>query len=260
MPRRGEHQRSFAPVCEQPRRGGRIGIRLVRAADQTGTSRGITFDPNEFRCAQLAGQLADEWVDYAEISGISRKSVALGRRALRSFCTKADQLLGKNAHQASLAGQHPDIAAVVAQWERTLPAGYPAGSTTPAAYAGWVRALIALRAQHGQRPVTASLRRLVDGAKGILCGHSQELDEFSLADKRTLIRAAWEWAHRLDARITNGWASAGRGDDPAKHGWLDSDNLLWGLASGERQPRRYLHQPPPAASMATRVAGPHRTR
>ena len=75
---------------------------------------------------------------------------ALGRRAIRSFCTTADQLLGKNAHQASLAGQHPDIAAVVAQWERTLPAGYPAGSPTPAAYAGWVRALVALRAQHGQ--------------------------------------------------------------------------------------------------------------
>ena len=106
MPRRG-HQRSFPSVRELPARAGRIGIRLVRAADQAGTLRDIAFDPNEFQCARLAGELADEWVDYAETSGISRKSVSLGRRAIRSFCTKADFLLGKDAHRASLARQHP---------------------------------------------------------------------------------------------------------------------------------------------------------
>jgi hypothetical protein len=118
MPRRGDHQHSFPSVPEQPARAGRIGIRLVRAADQAGTLRNIAFDPNEFRCARLAGELADEWVDYAETSGISRISVSLGRRAIRSFCTTADLLLGKDAHRASLARQHPDIAAVVAALDR----------------------------------------------------------------------------------------------------------------------------------------------
>lgn len=184
MPRRGDHQHSFPSVPEQPAEAARIGIRLVRAADQAGTLRDIAFDPIEFRCAQLAGELADEWVDYAETSGISRKSVSLGRRAIRSFCTKADFLLGKGAHRASLARQHPDIAAVVAEWERTLPTGFRAGSTVPAAYAGSVRALIGRRAQHDQRPVTATLHRLIDGAKGVPSGSSQEIDEFTRADKR----------------------------------------------------------------------------
>src|SRR6476660_4992923 len=183
MPRRGDHQHCFPSVPEQPARAGRIGIRLVRAADQTGTLRDIAFDPNEFRCARLASELADEWVDYAEASGISRKSVSHGRRAIQDFCTHADLLLGKNAHRASLARQHPDIAAVMAQWERTLPTRFRAGSPTPAGYAGSVRALIARRAQHDQRPVTAALRRLVDGAKGVPSGSSRELDEFTRADK-----------------------------------------------------------------------------
>jgi hypothetical protein len=231
MPLRGDHQHSFPSVPEQPAEAARIGIRLVRAADQAGTLRDIAFDPNEFRCAQLAGELADEWVDYAETSGISRKSVSLGRRAIRSFCTKADLLLGKDANRASLARQHPDIAAVVAEWERTLPTGFRAGSTVPAAYAGSVRALIGRRAQHDQRPVTATLHRLIDGAKGVPSGSSQEIDEFTRADKRALVRAAWAWAHQLDARLTDGWTSAGRGRDPAKYGWADSTNLLWGLAT-----------------------------
>ena len=167
MPRRGDQQHNFPSVPEQLTRAGRIGIRLVRAADQTGTLRDIVFDPNEFRCARLAGELADEWVDYAETSAISRDWVSHGRRAIRNFCTTADLLLGKNAHRASLARQHPDIATVVAEWERTLPTGFRAGSPTPAAYAGSVRALIARRAQHDQRPVTAALCRLVDGVKGV---------------------------------------------------------------------------------------------
>jgi hypothetical protein len=165
MPGRGDQQHNFPSVPEQLTRAGRIGIRLARAADQTGTLRDIPFDPNEFRCARLAGELADEWVDYAETSGTSRSWVSFGRAAIRNFCTKADLLLGTNAHRASLARQHPNIAAVMAEWERTLPTGFRAGSPTPAAYAGSVRALIARRAQHDQRPVTAALCRLVDGAK-----------------------------------------------------------------------------------------------
>ena len=187
MPRRGDHQHGFPSVPEPPAPAGRIGIRLVRAKDQAGTLREIAFDPTEFWCARLAGELADEWADYAETSRISRKSVTLGRRAIRHFCTKVDLLLGEDARRASLTGQHPDIAAVLAEWERTLPSGYRAGSTIPAAFAGIVRALIARRAQHDQRPVTPNLHRLVNGASGVASGSSQELDEFSRHDKRALV-------------------------------------------------------------------------
>jgi hypothetical protein len=61
MPRRGDHQHWFPAVAESAAAPGRIGIRLVRATDQAGSLREIRFNPTEFRCAQLANELADEW-------------------------------------------------------------------------------------------------------------------------------------------------------------------------------------------------------
>ena len=236
MPRRGDYQHEFPSVAAQPALPARIGIRQARAPNRTGTLCDLTFDPNEFRCARLAGELADEWVDYVEISGISRQSAALGRRAIRHFCTKADLQLGPHALRASMSGQDPDIAAVLAEWERTLPAAFRAGSKAPAAFAGIVRALMVRRAQHDQRPVTPNLLRLLDGAIGVRWGSSQELDEFNRNDKRALVRAAWAWSRQLDDRLADGWASAARGRHPAEHGWTDKANLLWGLAHEQITP------------------------
>jgi hypothetical protein len=236
MPRRGDHQRSFPAVAEQLAAVGRIGIRVARAVNRVGALREMTFDPSEFGCARLAGELADEWVDYAEVTEITQSSVALGRRAIRHFCTKVDALLGADAHTASLATPYPDVAVMLAEWERTLPSGYAAGSTTPAGHAGTVRALIARRAQHDQRPVTPNLVRFINGAIGVAQGSSQELDEFSRKDKRALVGAAWDWAHRLDTRLAQGWATAARGRHPAQHGWTDKTNLLWGLAHQKVSP------------------------
>ena len=75
--------------------------------------REIAFDPNEFRCARLAGELADEWVDYVEITRISRKSggsLGVGRSAISA--RRSTSMLGEHAPGAGLAKQHPDLAAV----------------------------------------------------------------------------------------------------------------------------------------------------
>ncbi|MGV9868692.1 hypothetical protein [Rhodococcus koreensis] len=236
MPRRGDHQHDFAPIDDPEAPVDRIGIRVVRAPDRTGTPREIALDPAGFRCVTLAGELADEWVDYAEINRVSGGSAALGRRAIRNFCTKVDFLLAEDALEASLAKQHPDIAAVLAEWERTLPADYRAGSTAPSILAAMVRALIARRAQHDQRPVAPHLRRLVDGEVGVAAGSTQEVDEFSRKDKRAVVRAAWAWANQLDSRLSDGWASAARGRHPAEHGWTNVANLLWGLSRQQVSP------------------------
>src|SRR5262249_13906980 len=114
-----------------------------------------------------------------------------------------------------------------------------------------VRSLIARRAQHDQRPVSAGLRRLVDGEAGVAAGSTQEIDEFSRTDKRSLVRAAWEWANRLEARLANGWAAAAGGRHPGDHGWDDVDNLLWGLAHRQVSPKQIcdhlpvVHEWPP---------------
>jgi len=168
MPRRGDQQHNFPSVPEQLTRAGRIGIRLVRAADQTGTLRDIALDPNEFRCARLAGELADEWVDYAENqpnltqvrspSAGERSGISVQKPTSYSARTPTGQVWRESiptSRPSWLSGSEPFRLAS------------EAGSPTPAAYAGSVRGLIARRAQHDRRPVTAALCRLVDGAKGV---------------------------------------------------------------------------------------------
>ena len=252
MPRRGEHRCGFPSVAASQPPVDRIGLRVVQVPDRTGVIRSIPFDPNGFRCAALAAELADEWVDYVEVTQVSGGWATGIRRAIRDFCNHVDRGFGEQAGDAGLGLPHPDLGASLAEWERTLPARFSAGSTTPATIAGAVRLLIARRAQHDQRPVSAGLRRLVDGYMGVAWGRTQEIDEFSRADKRALVRAAWEWLNGLDARLGQGWAAAEAGRHPGEHGWGDVNNLLWGLAYGQVSPRQIrdhlpvVHDWPPA--------------
>ncbi|MEV0712715.1 hypothetical protein [Nocardia aurea] len=197
----------------------------------------MTLDPNVFRCATLAAELADEWVNHIEITGATGSTAGLGRRAIREFCAHVDTVLDEQARNAGLAEQRPDLASVLAQWERTLPACFRAGSNTPSTLAAMVRALISRRAHHDQRPVSPRLGRLVDGEVGVASGGTREVDEFSRADKRALVRAAWGWVHRMEERLAAGWAAADRGRHPAEHGWTEVPDLCWGLTYGRVGPR-----------------------
>ena len=156
MPRRGEDRYDF-PAASDPPQPHRIGRRVVGAADRTGVLRDIVLDPGEFRCSSLAAELADEWADYAAAAKLSTSAARVGRRAIRDFCGWADTQLSGEAPKASLAAQQPDLAAVLAEWERTLPSRHQAGSTTPSVLAATIRALVVRRAHHEKRPVAAGL-------------------------------------------------------------------------------------------------------
>ena len=209
----------------------------MRAPDRAGVLREVTLDPAEFGCHGLAGELADEWVEYVEISVVNAATAAISRRAIRAFCAATDSALGAKAGDASLARPDPDLAAALMGWEQILPTGFRTGSTTPARLASSVRALIARRAEHDQRPASTRLRRVVDGATGVAWGATREFDEFTRADKRTLVRAAWGHVHELDTRLSAGWELARQGTHPAEHGWSNPANLLWGLAHQQISPR-----------------------
>ena len=257
MPRRGDHQREFPPV-EREAAVERIGLRVVSAPDRTGTMRAIVLDPSVFRCAVLAGELADEWVDYVDITNVTGSSAGLGRRAIRDFCTHVDSKLGEHAPGAGLAKQHPDVARVLAEWERTLPSRFRAGSTTPSTLAATVRALISRRAHHEQRPVAPGLRRLVDGEVGVPWGSTQEVDEFSRTDKHALVRAAWEWVNRLDPACRR--MGGGRpGQTPGRTRLDGSRRPVVGSGPRAGQPTRNPRQPPYRAPVAARATGMHRT-
>jgi hypothetical protein len=193
--------------------------------------RDLWFDPSVFTCRGLAAELADEWIEYADDDGLGLASARAHRRAVSSFCAAADELLGPAAAPASLAREQPDLAWVLAEWERTLPAGFASGSMAPGVLACHLRTLVRRRAEHQQRPVTGSLLRLLSGEVGVGWGACQEIEEFSRADKQMITKAAWQWLAETERRLAKGWRLAGQGQHPGS--WTNVADLLSGLASQE---------------------------
>lgn len=244
MPRRGEHETTFAEVlvpAEQPR----IGIRAVQGLNRIGTIREVTFDPTGFGCAGLAAELADEWVDYVTVTSIGAMQAQVYRQAIQEFCQFVDRELADAAPAASMACADPDLGRMLAEWERGLPTTRATGSHRPAMLASAVRTLIARRGEHQDRVVDSRLLHLVLGEMGVEWGAGQELDEFSRTDKNRMVRASWALVKPLEQRLTLGWERAGEGNDPATHGWTDAANLLWGLANRAITPADIrAHLPP----------------
>lgn len=234
MPRRGEHTSGFPTARRAEPSVSRVGVRQV-TVPATGRSATavLSFDPASFKCARLAGELADEWVDLVEAG---RLREGAGRRyvtAMRDFLAHVDATV-PGAASVSLAHREPDLHHAVTEWIRVLPSRHAAGSRTPGWNAGRVRALIARRAEHPDRPVAGHLNGWVEGAVGVRRGGSNELDEFSRADKRKLIQAAWAARRATEARIRAGRELAATGTDPATGGWVEPGNVLWAIANNTR--------------------------
>lgn len=251
MPRRGEYKGGFPGRTPRSAQDTRIGLRQVTGLDPQDRPVTVVFDPQTHTCAELAGELADEWVELAASAGFREGSCRTYRHAISSFCTHVDATVAA-AQDASLAREMPDLHHVVTEWIRLLPAGYPARSRRPHELAGRLRVLIARRIAHPDRPVAGHLDGWVQGAVGLRRGRGEEVDEFTRADKKKLIQAAWTDRLATEARIRTGWALAAAGRDPAHGGWMEPRNLLWALANNawtcEDLSRRLpaLRQWPPA--------------
>lgn len=248
MPRRGDQRTNFAPIvqpAERPAAQPRIGIRVVHGMSRIGVMREVEFNPAEFGCAALAGELADEWVDYITITKVTATQAQLYRQAIREFCRFVDRMLAGAASGASMANPHPDLGLVLAEWERGLPATRSPGSHKPATLASAIRLLMARRGEHEHRAVDPRLLHLVHGEMGVEWGACQELDEFSRTDKNRIVRTAWTLVRPLEQRLTQGWERAAEGRHPAEHGWTDASNLLWGMANQEITPADIAAHLPP---------------
>jgi len=229
VPRRGEYQRPTPPEARlnaatpMPR----IGTRQAAASG----GHVVAFDPSRYVCAALAGELGDEWVEYAATSGLSRPSVVDYRHAVKSFCEFVDRT-EPDAKSATLAAGAPDLARSAARWVRELPGGYPAGSRHPARLAGNLRRLIIRRAEHAERPVWPGFEGWLAGHVGIRRGETTEVDEFTRADKRALVKAAFADLREVETRLRAGRDLLAAGGDPAENGWCDASNLIWAIAHG----------------------------
>ncbi|MGF2209496.1 hypothetical protein [Streptomyces albidoflavus] len=243
MARRGERHWDFRH--EDPDLGPvRIGIRQVVTPDSRGKKRVLQLDPSQFACQMLAAELADEWVEYIQVTSRRTGTASNHRQGLRLFCAFVDEQLAGRAPEASLAKTNPDLSVVLLAWERALPAQWPRGSTRPGALAANMRILINRRQRHLERGLASRLAQIAAQNHSLAWGVTQELDEFSRKDKAALVKAAWDDVARLRKRLKAGWEMADAGEHPAEHGWSRLPDLLWALAHGAVSPREMTKKVP----------------
>ncbi|MEV0636338.1 hypothetical protein AB0I77_15465 [Streptomyces sp. NPDC050619] len=236
MPRRGERRRDFRH--EDPDlRPVRIGVRQVVTPDSRGKKRVLQFDPSQFACRTLAAELADEWVEYIEVTSRRTGTASSHRQGLRLFCAFVDEQLAGRAPEASLARADPDLSMVLLAWEQSLPARWPRGSTRPGALAANIRILVNRRQRHPDRDLAPRLTQIAGQDHSLAWGVTKELDEFSRKDKAALVKAAWDDVARLRKRLKAGWEMVEAGGHPAEHGWSRMPDLLWALAHRAVSPR-----------------------
>lgn len=233
MARRGESRRDFQPDpnAQPVQRARHIGLWRVTAARASGRAQVIELDPGEFRCRQLADELGAEWADFGEVARPHPTGVFAYRQAIRDLCTFVDTTAGDQAAACSLAREVPDTAFHIREWMRRLPTRWPEGSQRPYYLANFLLALIRFRGLHGERPLAPQVQRLTTMAAPVRPGGLKELDEFTRAEKREIVRAGWADVRALEARLELGRELVAAGGHPAEQGWLERANLLWGLAN-----------------------------
>ncbi|MEV7480407.1 hypothetical protein [Streptomyces halstedii] len=251
MPRRGAYTGDF-PGPRPPRDAEteRVGIRQVCVKDGLGRPRTVSLIPSEFRCSKLAAELADEWVELSAAANHGPSSAAHYRQAIEEFCRHVDTTVPR-CETASLAMTQPDLHHAVTEWIRLLPSGHTPGSRMPGLLAGKLRILVGRRIEHPHRPVAGQLPGWVEGALGLRRGQTDELDEFTRADKKKIVQAAWADRLAIETRIRTGWGLAAQGRDPAEAGWEEPANLLWAIAHEARTFTEIGHHLPKWSAMAT---------
>ncbi|MDO0923937.1 hypothetical protein QQY24_00120 [Streptomyces sp. TG1A-8] len=161
------------------------------------------------------GELADEWVELVEDARYGPTSATHYRQTIEAFCTHVDATVPR-PHRASLAGTDPDLHHAVTEWVRLLPSRHRPGSRSPAWRAGRLRTLIGRRSLHGRS--VSSLGTCTAGSKAPWdCAAGRpgcELDEFSRADRKKIVQAAWTARLDIERRLARRWDLAARGRDP----------------------------------------------
>ncbi|MFD4242944.1 hypothetical protein ACFWP3_15275 [Streptomyces sp. NPDC058525] len=222
----------------------RIGVRVV-AVDDQGRERLHYIDPADYRCSRLAAQLADEWAEYVASTDLSASASRDYVRAVDLVCSAMDAAYDASA---SLSLESADLLPLLARWERTLPTAYKDGSRQPGVMSSGVRLLIVRRDDHPERTVDEALAGFARGRTLTPWGETSERDEFSRADKRALVKAAWSAVHALEKRLADGWALAAQGRHPDEGDWLHMPDLLWGLSREVIQPRQIADRLPQLTS------------
>lgn len=223
---------------------GGLGIRAAEGKRGAVKQIVLYIDPADYTCSRLAAELADEWVEYVTATEITGWAVSY-RSAINRFCKAMDAQVGAAAARLTLS--RAGLVDLMVEWERGLPKTYAAGSMWPGYLSSGVRTLIMRRDDHADRQVDPALARLARGPITIPWGESNERDEFTRAEKRAMVSAAWKCVQSMEARIKRGWELAGTGRHPGIGSWTSIPDLLWALGHGGLQPAEIRTAMPSAA-------------
>jgi hypothetical protein len=235
MPRRGEHAHDFRPdpsPVAQTALAQLGGLWEFTVATAHGRTAVIKVDTTKFACRRLADELVLEMREYALLKRLHPTMVYNLRRAVLDLCAFVDGQAGAGGAACSLAWEEPDAGALVREWMRRLPEGFAENSTRPALLAGCVMTLLRFRGRHPDRALSSGVQRMLRAPARVNPGRSRELEEFTRAEKRALVAAAWKDVRELQERLAEGARLRAAGADPRTHGWLSAANLVYGLAEG----------------------------
>ncbi|MCX4669633.1 hypothetical protein OG453_23605 [Streptomyces sp. NBC_01381] len=248
MPRRGQHTPATPVAAHGTQPPAVIGPRVVHVPqhNRSGT-RAFRITPADFRCTRLVSELADEWASLAELRQWRSAAVDTHLRTIKLFAGFVDTHAA-SPEAASLARDVPDLAHLVREHSRLLPAQYATGSETPALLIDNLRALMNAHAQREEVSVAEGLLRLLAAPHSVPYGKSSELDEFSRKEKGALLRAAWAGVREAENRLARGRELVAQGGPPAAHGWTDIANLLWAVQVGGFTWRELARSLPPLST------------
>ncbi|GAA2396430.1 site-specific integrase [Mycolicibacterium llatzerense] len=177
-----------------------VGIREVRHSGWGRGAGAAQIDPRAYRCARLAGQLADQWEQIA--AGQSRSVVAVHRQALDAYL---DYVANSEDWSASLDKNPAAVVRTLYAWTRTLIDNYDEVSIMPHRLSNIIQTQIAGATADGI--VTDSvLAAVAQGPSLVRKPSTQQLDEFTKDELNNIVRAAR--AHVRAIRATRRWAQA----------------------------------------------------
>ncbi|HUK69610.1 MAG TPA: hypothetical protein VLW50_12805 [Streptosporangiaceae bacterium] len=185
-----------------------------------------TADFSDLACPLLARPLAAALASIGGDTGTIRTwSPGFAQRVmhLRTFVTFAAGVLGT---EAGLADVTPGL---LDDFEAALSRRFGAGAGPVGVYLATVVRLLRIAAQGESSALPAGLQARLGYAASERCVPSAPLDAYPLPVLAAMKEAALADVRSITARLDAGRALASAGQDPQTAGWLDRQNVLWGI-------------------------------
>ena len=186
----------------------------------------VSIEPSRYVAARLIAELADAWVNYTEVIGLSPGSACGQSSAIRNL---GEFLTRESDRSLSMRSTGRVIADRLYDWESALVERFSPPSTRPKDLGKVVRKFVGYHLQT-EGITTGFLARwtvspILDGTTPT----TRPLDEFSNAERLALEKRCRAIVRATESRLALGRSLLARGRDPRKHGWKHLENVVWAI-------------------------------